>query len=264
MLTDCNSCRSRSFSQNSSSPFTLRHGLLHSIGMLQTEDDFEDQDPGPSKTRSSTKSIRPGFESSRPSSGPPSASPPKRRNSSPPSPAPASSTSAAVPASSASSEPPLPTAASPESSSALTWRRLPARRRQGSSRQMSRSFTATLPKSRLPTTTPSTCTILSRKTWPAARRLTPPFPSRRSLFKRYNDYVATNLGSMPIGTRVVTYAGYADEIPACYQCELALFRDELKLWIKHRAHDPAIERLKLNPSRSYRGPNGWASPRNYF
>ena len=84
------------------------------------------------------------------------------------------------------------------------------------------------------------------------------------LFKRYNNYVAANLGSMPIGTRVVTYAGYADEIPACYQCELALFRDELKLWIKHRAaHDPAIERLKLSPSRSYRGPNGWASPRNY-
>lgn len=84
------------------------------------------------------------------------------------------------------------------------------------------------------------------------------------LFKRYNNYVATNLGSMPIGTRVVTYAGYADEIPACYQCELALFRDELKLWVKHSAHDPAIDRLRLNPSRSYRGPNGWASPRNYF
>ena len=84
------------------------------------------------------------------------------------------------------------------------------------------------------------------------------------LFKRCNNYVATNLGSMPIGTRVVTYAGFADEIPACYQCELALFRDELKLWVKHSAHDPAIDRLKLNRSRSYRGPNGWASPRNYF
>ena len=32
-----------------------------------------------------------------------------------------------------------------------------------------------------------------------------------------------------MGTRVVTYAGYADEIPACYDCELSLFRDELKL-----------------------------------
>ena len=81
------------------------------------------------------------------------------------------------------------------------------------------------------------------------------------LFKRYNNYVASNLGSMPMGTRVVTYAGYADEIPACYQCESALFRDELKLWIKHREHDPAIERLSLSPSRSYHGPRGWASPR---
>ena len=81
------------------------------------------------------------------------------------------------------------------------------------------------------------------------------------LFKRYNNYVAANLGSMPIGTRVVTYAGYADEIPTCYHCELALFRDELKLWIKRREYDPAIERLSLSPSRSYRGPNGWASPR---
>ncbi len=81
------------------------------------------------------------------------------------------------------------------------------------------------------------------------------------LFKRYNNYVAANLGLMPIGTRVVTYAGYADEIPTCYQCESALFRDELKLWIKHREYDPAIERLNLTTSRSYRGPNGWASPR---
>jgi SAM-dependent methyltransferase len=81
------------------------------------------------------------------------------------------------------------------------------------------------------------------------------------LFKRYNNYVAARLGSMPLGTRVVTYAGYADEIPACYQCESTLFRDELKLWIKHQEHDPAIERLSLNPSRSYRGPRGWAAPR---
>lgn len=81
------------------------------------------------------------------------------------------------------------------------------------------------------------------------------------LFKRYNNYVATNLGSRPIGTRVVTYAGYADEIPACYECESALFRNELKLWIKQREHDPAIDQLSLSPSRSYHGPSGWASPR---
>ena len=81
------------------------------------------------------------------------------------------------------------------------------------------------------------------------------------LFKRYNNYVAAQLGSMPIGTRVVTYAGYADEIPACYDCAATLFRDELKLWIKKREYDIAVERLGLVSSRSYRGPTGWASPR---
>lgn len=84
------------------------------------------------------------------------------------------------------------------------------------------------------------------------------------LFKRYNSYVAAQLGARPIGTRVVTYAGYADEIPACYDCESALFRDELKLWVKRREYDPDIERLGLHTSRSYRGPIGWAPPRRSF
>ena len=81
------------------------------------------------------------------------------------------------------------------------------------------------------------------------------------LFKRYNRYVAAQLGAMPIDTRAVTYAGYADEIPACYDCEAAIFRDELKLWIKRREYDPEIERLGLHSSRSYRGPMGWAPPK---
>ena len=82
------------------------------------------------------------------------------------------------------------------------------------------------------------------------------------LFKRYNCYVAAQLGAMPIGTRAVTYAGYADEIPACYDCETALFGDELKLWIKRREYDADIERLDLHSSRSYRGPIGWRSPKS--
>ena len=82
------------------------------------------------------------------------------------------------------------------------------------------------------------------------------------LFKRYSSYVAAQLGAMPVGTRAVTYAGYADEIPACYDCESALFRDELKLWIKRREYDPNMERLGLQTSRSYRGPNGWGPPRS--
>ncbi|MGH8093611.1 MAG: methyltransferase domain-containing protein [Chthoniobacterales bacterium] len=86
-------------------------------------------------------------------------------------------------------------------------------------------------------------------------------PLSPMLFKKYNNHVAAQLGSMPIGTRVVTYAGYADEIPACYDCASTLFQDELKLWIKQGAFDPAIEALGLGPSRSYRGPSGWAPPR---
>ena len=82
------------------------------------------------------------------------------------------------------------------------------------------------------------------------------------LFKKYNSYVAAQLGGRPIGTRVVTYAGYADEIPSCYDCESALFRDELKLWIKRREYDPEIERFGLHTTRSYRGPIGWAPPKS--
>ena len=82
------------------------------------------------------------------------------------------------------------------------------------------------------------------------------------LFKRYNRHVVEQLGAMPMSTRVVTYAGYADEIPACYDCEATFFDDDLKLWIKRREHDPEIERLGLHTSRSYRGPIGWRPPRS--
>ncbi len=81
------------------------------------------------------------------------------------------------------------------------------------------------------------------------------------LFKQYTNYVASQLGAMPLGTRVVTYAGYADEIPSCYTCEMALFHDDLKLWVKHREFEPDIERLGLGVSRSYRGGIGWVDPR---
>ena len=70
-------------------------------------------------------------------------------------------------------------------------------------------------------------------------------PLSTDLFKKYTSHVADQLGARPRGTRVVTYAGYADDIPACYDCETALFRDDLKLWIKNREYDPEIERLGL-------------------
>ncbi|MEO5718498.1 MAG: methyltransferase domain-containing protein, partial [Chthoniobacterales bacterium] len=55
-------------------------------------------------------------------------------------------------------------------------------------------------------------------------------PLSAELFERYVRHVAAELGARPLGTRVVTYSGYADEIPACYECESAFFHDELKLW----------------------------------
>ena len=87
-------------------------------------------------------------------------------------------------------------------------------------------------------------------------------PLSPELFKRYTSHVATELAARPVGTRVVTYMGYADEIPACYSCELALFRDDLKLWVKNRQPDLALEHLTLRATRSYRGSIGRSSPRN--
>jgi SAM-dependent methyltransferase len=86
-------------------------------------------------------------------------------------------------------------------------------------------------------------------------------PLSPELFKRYTSHVAAELGERPIGTRVATYMGYADEIPSCYACELALFGDDLKLWVKTREYDPQVERLSLNASRSHRGSAGWVPPR---
>ena len=86
-------------------------------------------------------------------------------------------------------------------------------------------------------------------------------PLSPELFERYTSHVAAQLGERPIGTRVVTYMGYADEIPSCYDCEAALYGDDLKLWIKNREYDREIERLGLMASRSYRGSAGWVPPR---
>ena len=86
-------------------------------------------------------------------------------------------------------------------------------------------------------------------------------PLSPELFKRYTSYVADQLGLQPLGTRVVTYMGYADDIPTCYNCEATFFNDDVKLWVKTREYDPALERLGLKPRRSYRGSQGWAPPR---
>jgi SAM-dependent methyltransferase len=95
-----------------------------------------------------------------------------------------------------------------------------------------------------------------------AHKIDATVPLSPELFRRYTSHVAAELGARPLGTRVVTYMGYADEIPCCYDCESALFGDDLKLWVKARDYDPEIERLGLTVSRSYRGSAGWVPPRN--
>ena len=87
-------------------------------------------------------------------------------------------------------------------------------------------------------------------------------PLSPELFKRYTHHVAAQLGAKPIGTRVVTYMGYADDIPSCYDCESALFGDDLKLWIEQREYDADLARLVLGVSRSHRGSEGWQPPRS--
>jgi len=82
-----------------------------------------------------------------------------------------------------------------------------------------------------------------------------------ALFKRYTRHVAAQLGAKSMGTRVVTYAGYADDIPGCYCCESTHFGDDLKLWVKQRDYDPGLERLSLQIARSHRGSGGWHAPR---
>ncbi|MBA3962878.1 MAG: methyltransferase domain-containing protein [Chthoniobacterales bacterium] len=95
----------------------------------------------------------------------------------------------------------------------------------------------------------------------AGHRIDATVPLTIRLFKSYIRYVASQLGRRPLGTRVVTYAGYADEIPACYDCEACFFDDDLKLWVKNREHDDALDELELVPARSYRGATGWKPPR---
>ena len=95
----------------------------------------------------------------------------------------------------------------------------------------------------------------------AGHRIDGAVPLTISLFKSYVRYVAAQLGRRPVGTRVVTYAGYADEIPGCYDCEASFFDDDLKLWIKNREYDDVVEQLGLAPGRSYRGAAGWERQR---
>ncbi len=59
-------------------------------------------------------------------------------------------------------------------------------------------------------------------------------PLSPALFTKYTRHVAAQLGARPLGTRVVTFMAYADDIPSCYDCVQTRFGDDLKLWIKER------------------------------
>ena len=56
----------------------------------------------------------------------------------------------------------------------------------------------------------------------------------KALYEQYTRHVATQLARAPLGTRVVTYAGLCEEVPACYECQRYSFGGDLKLWEKTR------------------------------
>jgi SAM-dependent methyltransferase len=93
------------------------------------------------------------------------------------------------------------------------------------------------------------------------RKIDRAVPFSPTLTSKYTFDVVNKLGERPLGTRAVTYSGYCDEIPSCYDCEEAYFGNELKLWVKRRTYDSDAERWRLTGSRSRRGINGWAPRR---
>jgi SAM-dependent methyltransferase len=54
------------------------------------------------------------------------------------------------------------------------------------------------------------------------------------LYERYTRHVATQLARAPLGTRLVTYYGFCEEVPIGYECEEYSLCDALKLWRKTR------------------------------
>jgi SAM-dependent methyltransferase len=53
-----------------------------------------------------------------------------------------------------------------------------------------------------------------------------------SLYNYYNQYLYKQLEILPVGTRVVTYCSWHEEIPACYQLVETHFEKLLKFWVK--------------------------------
>src|SRR5258708_14872069 len=63
------------------------------------------------------------------------------------------------------------------------------------------------------------------------------------LYLKCVKHVAAELARKSIGTRVVTYAGIAYEVPNCYACKRSDFGGDLKLWVKVREATPDDEQL---------------------
>lgn len=66
-------------------------------------------------------------------------------------------------------------------------------------------------------------------------RIDDAIPVYSELYDGYVRHVCDELARARLGTRVVTYWGTCDEIPACYECEKTAFGGELRLWVKSRA-----------------------------
>lgn len=54
----------------------------------------------------------------------------------------------------------------------------------------------------------------------------------RHLYTDYSLYVKVQLEAMPLGTKLVTYFSYLDEIPDSYTLQFALSEGKLKMWEK--------------------------------
>jgi len=70
------------------------------------------------------------------------------------------------------------------------------------------------------------------------------------LYLEYSRYVAHELAQCPDGTRVVTYWGDGDEIPACYKCVETAFGNHLQMWIKQGADSHMAASARGNQPRS--------------
>ncbi len=55
---------------------------------------------------------------------------------------------------------------------------------------------------------------------------------RRELYEGYSLYVKEQLDQMSIGTRLVTYFSFLEEVPESFKVQFSFFDDKLKMWKK--------------------------------